>query len=64
MSEFLPWARPTRCNASTACVEVAVDGDRIAIRSSRVPGVVVRYTREEFATLIEAVKEGEFDHLV
>jgi hypothetical protein len=64
MSESLPWVRPKRCNASSACPEVAVDGRDIAIRSSAEPATVIRYTREEFAVFVEAAKDGEFDDLV
>jgi Domain of unknown function (DUF397) len=63
MSEPLVWARPRRCNASTACVEVATDGERISIRSSSEPGRVLHYTRAEFAAFVDAAKGGEFDHL-
>ncbi len=62
--DSLAWARPARCNATTECAEVAVDGDEVAIRSSREPGIVIRYTRDEFRSLSAAIKDGEFDHLI
>ena len=57
------WRRAARCGTG-ACVEVAHDGDSVMIRDSKAPDVPPqRYTREEFAAFLAAVKSGEFDDL-
>jgi uncharacterized protein DUF397 len=64
MTDVSPaWERPARCHATQACVELARDEQSVALRNSSEPGTVVRYTREEFALFVEAVKSGQFDRL-
>jgi Domain of unknown function (DUF397) len=58
------WIKARRSYASSACVEVAVADDEIFMRNSRVPALTISHTRHEFAVFVEAVKNGEFDHLV
>ena len=47
-----------------ACVELALSDDGVAMRNSRQPELQIDYTRLEFAVFVEAVKNGEFDHLL
>ena len=60
------WQKSRHSNANGQCVELAAlpDGD-VAVRNSRFPeGPALVYTRDEIASLIAGVKNGEFDHLV
>jgi hypothetical protein len=56
------WRRPSFCQVGE-CPEVAKDGDTVLVRSTLAPGVVVRYTTEEFRALSRAIQSGEFDDL-
>jgi Domain of unknown function (DUF397) len=58
------WIKAKRSYATSQCVEVAVGDDEIFMRNSRVPAIAISHTRHEFAVFVEAVKNGEFDHLV
>ena len=60
----LHWIKASRSQALTACIELAVDGDLIALRNSRDPNVVLRYTHDELAAFLDGAKRGEFDHLL
>jgi Domain of unknown function (DUF397) len=60
----LHWRKARESYGSGACVELAVDGELIALRNSRLPDVEIRYTRTEFAAFLDGAKRGEFDHLV
>lgn len=43
------------------CVEVHGDGDRVLVRNSTKPEIVVEFTREEWLTFLDGVRRGEFD---
>ena len=60
----LKWIKARRSYGSTACVELALDGDAIALRNSRDPDHVHRYTYAEFSAFLDGAKRGEFDHLL
>ena len=60
----LRWIKARRSVAANACVELAVDGDLIALRDSKDPDVVLRLTRSEMSAFLDGAKQGEFDHLV
>lgn len=60
----LIWIRAGRCYATHQCVEVARMDDMIAVRDSKSPVVVLRFTKSEFEAFLDGVKQGEFDHLV
>lgn len=60
----LNWIKSSLCNASTACVELAVAGDMIAVRDSKSPDVHLYYTHAEVSAWIDGAKRGDFDHLV
>ena len=47
-----------------ACVELATNGELVALRNSREPGVVLRFTHAEMSAFLDGVKQGEFDHLL
>lgn len=57
------WRRASKCdNSSGNCVEVAMIGNATAVRDSKdADGPVLVYTRSEWATFVEGVKNNEFD---
>lgn len=56
----LEWVRSSFCE-SNACVEVADDGKIIRVRPSWEHKLETRFTRDEWATFIDGVKNGDFD---
>ena len=60
----LKWIKARRSISNGACVELALDGDAIALRHSHHPEVVLHYTRDELAAFLDGAKRGEFDHLL
>ena len=57
------WNRGTMCE-SGGCVEIALMGDAIIIRSSlNLETTPVTLTRKEWEEFVSGVKEGAFDHL-
>lgn len=60
----LSWVKANRSVASGACVELAVDGDLIALRNSRDRDNVLRFTRDEMRAFFDGASHHEFDHLV
>jgi hypothetical protein len=39
-------------------------GERVAVRDSKDPSVVLLLTRLEFEAFLDGAKQGEFDHFV
>ena len=60
----LNWISAGRCLATNHCVEVARMGERVAVRDSKDPSVVLLLTRLEFEAFLDGAKQGEFDHFV
>jgi Domain of unknown function (DUF397) len=60
----LQWVKAQSSYGSGACVELAVAGDMIALRNSRSPEIVLHFTKDEIAALIDGSRRGEFDDLV
>lgn len=58
------WKKSSFSLGATACVEVRLARDLVAIRNSRAPGQEQTYTRPEIAAFIAGVKAGEFDYLL
>lgn len=58
------WVKASLSSSIGACVELAPDGDMIALRDSKNPDVQLRLTPMEIIAFIDGVKKGEFDHLV
>ena len=58
-AEDLTWQRSRLC-ASTNCVEVALDGDVIHLRSSRAPDKIIELDHSEWAVLKAALRDDEF----
>jgi hypothetical protein len=63
MPERKTWRRAGRCSAN-GCLEVAHDGDGIAIRDSHRPDHVLVVPAAEFLAFLQGVRDGEFDDLV
>jgi hypothetical protein len=58
------WRKSTYSGASSSCVEVAEEDDRIALRNSNHPDAgMLHFTRAEMAAWIAGCKAGEFDDL-
>ena len=60
----LQWVKASQSVAASACIELAVDDELIALRNSRHPNVVLHYTHDELAAFLDGAKRGEFDHLL
>jgi hypothetical protein len=61
------WHKSGRSGPQGNCVEFAAlpDGRHVAIRNSRHPsGPALLCRRAEIAVLLQALKDGEFDHLL
>jgi uncharacterized protein DUF397 len=59
----LVWRRGKRRCESGACAEAASKGDVVLLRSTLNPDAIVSFRRDEWAALLTAMKEGEFDTL-
>jgi hypothetical protein len=60
----LEWIKASRSYALGECVELAVDGQMIALRDSKDPEIHLLFTRAEMAAFLDGARRGEFDHLV
>jgi hypothetical protein len=59
----LVWSRRARCE-SGACVEVAVDGDTILVRSStNQRATPVTLSRDEWLEFLAGAKDGAYDSI-
>jgi len=45
------------------CVEIAVAGEEVLVRSSVNPGLLISLSRDEWREFLAGAKEGLFDHL-
>ncbi len=56
------WLRSSRCGVEGQCVEVAHDGQYIALRDSKDPhGPIIRYSPVAWTAFQTAVQAGTFD---
>jgi hypothetical protein len=54
--------RKSSWSGANGCVEVAVVGDRVAVRDSKDRrGPVLLFTADEWASFLGGVRDGEFD---
>jgi predicted phage gp36 major capsid-like protein len=60
----LEWIKASRSYALGECVELAVDGQVVALRDSKAPEIELRFTRAEMAAFLDGARRGEFDHLL
>ena len=57
------WQVARFCNGG-ACVQVAPDGSNVLIGDSKNPsGPVLTYSRDEWQTFVEGIRQGDFDNL-
>jgi hypothetical protein len=56
------WRRSTFC-ASGECAEVTKKDDKILLRSSLAPSVIVTYTPDEWRAFRQGIQSGQFDDL-
>lgn len=54
------WHR--RCE-SGACVEIAIQGEAVLLRSSVAPDATIVLTRSEWREFLTEARQGLFDHL-
>jgi Domain of unknown function (DUF397) len=60
----LSWRVARKCNAGNCVLIGAADG-KIVLGDSKYPdGPVLSYSREEWITFVDAVRQGEFDDLI
>jgi Domain of unknown function (DUF397) len=58
--EVRAWRKSSRCGES-ACLEIADEGDQIAIRNATRPTAELVVPREAFTALIRDIRAGELD---
>jgi hypothetical protein len=60
----LQWLKASLSSGLAACVELAANGEWIALRNSRDTSTVLQFTPTEISVFIMGAKLGEFDHLI
>lgn len=61
MAGELNWFKARQSIASGACVELATDGELVALRNSRDPEIVLRFTKSELGAFVDGAIRGEFN---
>ena len=59
----LAWRVARRCNGGS-CVRVAKNGDMVVIGDTKDPGAMLSYSKDEFRTFVEGIRQGDFDDLL
>ena len=60
----LSWRTALRCNGGD-CVRIAPSGEMIVIGDSKNPdGPFLKYSRAEWKTFVEGIRQGDFDDLL
>jgi uncharacterized protein DUF397 len=55
------WTRSSLCGTNS-CVEVAIDGGRVAMRDSKVrQGPILQFDREMWKDFLAGARNGDFD---
>ncbi|MGV9268445.1 DUF397 domain-containing protein [Kitasatospora sp. NPDC003701] len=57
------WQKSSYSGSSNACVEVRTVDGLVELRESDDGDIIVRTTPTKFATFLQGIKAGEFDHL-
>jgi hypothetical protein len=58
----IAWVKSSLSFANGNCIEVAdLPGGHVAVRNSRDPGPVLRFTPDEWHAFLGGVRKGEFD---
>jgi hypothetical protein len=63
-NDDLTWVKSSHSVGTGACVELARDGDRILIRSSRNNETHVSYSIAEVRAFLAGARDREFDFLL
>ncbi|MGW4893875.1 DUF397 domain-containing protein [Kitasatospora sp. NPDC004240] len=58
------WQKSSYNAANNECVEVRTVDGLVELRESEDGDVIVRTTPTKFATFLQGIKAGEFDHLI
>ncbi|MFD9720538.1 DUF397 domain-containing protein [Streptomyces sp. NPDC059076] len=59
------WQHSSFCGGGgNNCVQVKRDGQVIRVRESQSPRESITLTPTQFATLVQSIKAGDWDHLV
>jgi hypothetical protein len=58
------WVKASMSANLGACVELAIWGDRIAMRDSKDPSAMLYFSPLEVMAWIDGAKKGEFDHML
>jgi hypothetical protein len=61
-AEALTWHQGRPCHEG-GCVEIAVTGEDVLVRTTVFPDAPIRLTRDEWSAFLASAKEGHFDHL-
>jgi Domain of unknown function (DUF397) len=56
------WRRGKQCNGG-ACIEVALLGEKVMVRSSQAPDTSFQVTCGEWEEFVAGIKDGDFDGL-
>ncbi|MQS12826.1 DUF397 domain-containing protein [Streptomyces kaniharaensis] len=56
------WRKSSYSGANDTCVEVRTVDGMIELRESEEGDIILRTTSTNFATLVQSIKAGEFDH--
>ena len=62
LGDELTWYKGRPCDTGQ-CVEIAVTGEEVLVRSSVNPGLLLPLSRDEWREFLAGAKEGWFDHL-
>jgi hypothetical protein len=62
LGDNLPWHRGRPCDGG-GCVEIAVVGEDVLVRSSVAQGLLISLSRDEWREFLASAKDGWFDHL-
>lgn len=60
----LRWIKASASAGLNACVELARNGNMIAMRDSKNPSVTLHFTQREMSEFIGGAKRGDLDRLV
>ena len=63
-ADDLMWIKAPQSVAANACVELAPDGELIALRNSRDPDNVLHFTVAEIRAFLAGARDGAFDFLL
>lgn len=57
------WIKAVRSEPTGACVELTVIDGQLAVRDSKAPETVLRFSRSEVDAFLHGLRRGEFDEI-